>query len=193
MLVNREKAHPSVFNVLLQLLDDGRLTDSKGNTVNFKNCVVIFTSNIGSEAILRMNATKSSEINNVVISALKSQFRPEFLNRMDEFVIFNPLGETELKSIVKLEIKKVESRLRERDINLDITDSALEWLVRSGFDQMYGARPLKRTIQKEVETPIAREILAGSFGKHTKVFIDYAAGDSTLLIRGSSQVPEEKA
>lgn len=175
-----------MFNVLLQLLDDGRLTDSKGNTVNFCNCVVIFTSNIGSDAILRLNSTESGRISEVVMSALKNRFRPEFLNRMDEFVVFKPLGESELKSIVKLEIKKVEKRLGERDISMNITDDALDWLVRVGYDQMYGARPLKRTIQRQIETPIAKEILSGAFGKHTIINIGYSFGASQLSISGSS-------
>jgi ATP-dependent Clp protease ATP-binding subunit ClpB len=179
----REKAHPDVFNVLLQLLDDGRLTDSKGNTVNFRNCVIIFTSNIGSAEILGIKSDEPDKVNDVVMRALKNQFRPEFLNRMDEFVIFNSLGEKELKNIVKLEIKKVEARLQDRDIRMDITDSALEWLVRVGYDPLYGARPLKRTIQREVETPIAKEILSGACDKHTIVHIDFAEGQRRLDIQ----------
>ena len=178
----REKAHPEVLNILLQLLDDGRLTDSKGNTVNFRNCVIIFTSNIGSSAILNLNSSDQAQINDVVMSALKSQFRPEFLNRMDEFVIFQPLGKPELKSIVNLEIEKVRNRLGNRDISVVISDSALEWLVRVGFDPMYGARPLKRTIQREVDTPIAKEILSGKFDKGSKVYIDYTDGQAALSI-----------
>jgi ATP-dependent Clp protease ATP-binding subunit ClpB len=181
-----EKAHPEVFNILLQLLDDGRLTDSKGNTVNFRNCVIIFTSNIGSSAILGLDPSDGKVVNNTIMTALKARFRPEFLNRIDEFVTFKSLGKHELTSIVKLELKKVENRMIDRDIKMQITDAALEWLVSVGYDPTYGARPLKRTIQREVETPIAKEILGGNFRKNTLVNIDHAPGASKLSISGAT-------
>lgn len=162
-----EKAHPDVFNVMLQLLDDGRLTDSKGNTVNFRNTICIFTSNIGSQDILDLNG--SSEIGDQeimkqrVLDAMKNHFKPEFLNRIDEQVIFNSLTKKNLRNIVKLETKRLERRLEEREIKLVLSDEALDFLADVGFDPVYGARPLKRTIQRELETVIAHGILSGDF------------------------------
>jgi ATP-dependent Clp protease ATP-binding subunit ClpB len=162
-----EKAHPDVFNVMLQLLDDGRLTDSKGNTVNFRNTICIFTSNIGSQDILDLNG--SSEIGDQIImkqrvmDAMKNHFKPEFLNRIDEQVIFNSLDKANLRGIVKLETKRLQRRLEDRQINLIVNDEALDFLADVGFDPVYGARPLKRTIQRELETVIAHDILAGDF------------------------------
>lgn len=162
-----EKAHPDVFNVMLQLLDDGRLTDSKGNTVNFRNTICIFTSNIGSQDILDLNG--SSDIGDQeimkerVTSAMRNHFKPEFLNRIDEHVIFNSLSKENLRGIVKLETRRLEGRLAERQIKLELANEALDFLVDVGFDPVYGARPLKRTIQRELETVIAQGILAGDF------------------------------
>lgn len=176
-----EKAHPDVFNILLQLLDDGRLTDSKGNVVNFKNTIVIFTSNVGSADILNLSGSDNrSELKSRVMSALQIRFRPEFLNRIDEFVIFESLGEKELLSIVSLEIDKVSKRLATRDIHLSVTDSAKSWLGGLGFDPSFGARPLKRTIQREVETPLAQGILGGKFQSGSSILIDAKAGDDKL-------------
>jgi ATP-dependent Clp protease ATP-binding subunit ClpB len=156
-----EKAHPEVFNILLQLLDDGRLTDSKGNTVNFRNCIIIFTSNVGSAAILNVDGTNEDSVRDVVMAALKERFRPEFLNRIDEFVTFKSLGMDQLIPIVNLELKKVDKRLKDRELTLVATEAAKEWLAQVGYDPIHGARPLKRSIQREVETPIAKKILAG--------------------------------
>jgi ATP-dependent Clp protease ATP-binding subunit ClpB len=162
-----EKAHPDVFNVMLQMLDDGRLTDSKGNTVNFKNTICIFTSNIGSQDILDLNG--SSEIGDQeimkqrVLDAMRNHFKPEFLNRIDEHVIFNSLSRKNLRNIVKLETKRLERRLEERQIKLVLSEEALDFLADVGFDPVYGARPLKRTIQRELETVIAHGILAGNY------------------------------
>jgi ATP-dependent Clp protease ATP-binding subunit ClpB len=162
-----EKAHPDVFNVMLQMLDDGRLTDSKGNTVNFRNTICIFTSNIGSQDILDLNG--SSEIGDQeimkqrVTQSMKDHFRPEFLNRIDEYVVFNSLSKKNLRNIVKLEAQRLEKRLEERQIKLELSDEALDFLADVGFDPVYGARPLKRTIQRELETVIARGILSGEF------------------------------
>ena len=180
-----EKAHPEVFNILLQLLDDGRLTDSKGNTVNFRNTIVIFTSNVGSTSILDVTAdTPDSVVKGRVMDALRSKFRPEFLNRIDEFVSFKSLGVDQLTPIVSLEMKKVASRLADRDLSLSITDSAKEHLGRVGYDPVYGARPLKRTIQRQVETPLAKRILAGDFPPETHVLIDYDASSDALTMMG---------
>ncbi len=170
-----EKAHPDVFNIMLQLLDDGRLTDSKGNGVNFRNTIVIFTSNIGSQDILNLKGDDEEqkiEMREKVTQAMRDNFKPEFLNRIDEYVIFNSLGKKQLRSIVKLEIKRLEKRMGEREISLTITDDALDFLVDVGFDPIYGARPLKRTIQRELETVVARGILGGEYGDGDSILVD---------------------
>ena len=178
-----EKAHPDVFNILLQLLDDGRLTDSKGNVVNFRNTIVIFTSNIGSQDILGMDAaTDNVGVKAKVMDALRARFRPEFLNRIDEFVTFNSLAMDQLVPIVGLELEKVATRLTDKKLHLQVTDGAKQWLGELGFDPSYGARPLKRTIQREVETPIAKAILAGKYPPGSTILIDARPGDSELSI-----------
>ena len=177
-----EKAHPDVFNILLQLLDDGRLTDSKGNVVNFRNTIIIFTSNIGSAEIAASGSSDNEEIKATVMEALRARFRPEFLNRIDEFVTFKSLGMTQLGPIVGLELQKVEKRLADRKLTLSITDGAKLWLAERGYDPVYGARPLKRTIQREVETPIAQAILGGKFQDHDIVLLDAQQGDDKLTI-----------
>jgi ATP-dependent Clp protease ATP-binding subunit ClpB len=153
-----EKAHPEVFNVLLQVLDDGRLTDGQGRTVDFKNTVLIMTSNVGSTALLEEGLSKAKR-EAAVMDALRASFRPEFLNRIDETVIFNPLGQEQLHEIVKVQLKQVEQRLGEKRIKLDFDKAAVAWLGEKGFDPVYGARPLKRTIQSEVLNPLARLLL----------------------------------
>jgi ATP-dependent Clp protease ATP-binding subunit ClpB len=162
-----EKAHPDVFNIMLQLLDDGRLTDSKGTTVNFRNTICIFTSNVGSQDILDLNGASDveaqAEMRRRVTAAMKERFKPEFLNRIDEYVIFNSLSKSDLSGIVKIEAKRLQDRLAEKQITLNISDWALEFLAEVGFDPVYGARPLKRTIQRELETVVARGILNGDF------------------------------
>jgi len=171
-----EKAHPDVFNVMLQLLDDGRLTDSKGTTVNFRNTICIFTSNIGSKDILDLQG--SSEIGDQAImkqrvtQAMKDSFRPEFLNRIDEYVIFNSLSKQDLRRIVQLEIRRLEKRLEERQMRVAVSEAALDFLADVGFDPVYGARPLKRTIQRELETVVARGILAGDFNDGDTIVVD---------------------
>lgn len=167
-----EKAHPDVFNTLLQLLDDGRLTDSKGNHVNFKNTVVIFTSNIGSQDILEFGGVDDVKMRQRVMEAMRNYFKPEFLNRIDDNVIFNSLSKENLRGIVKLETRKLASRLEERQIKLKLTDAALDFLVDVGFDPVYGARPLKRTIQRELETLVAKAILAGDFSAGDAILVD---------------------
>lgn len=185
-----EKAHPDVFNVMLQLLDDGRLTDSKGNTVNFRNTVCIFTSNIGSQDILDLNG--SSEIGDQaimkqrVLDAMKNHFKPEFLNRIDEQVIFNSLDKNNLRSIVKLETKRLERRLEERQITLNMSEEALDFLTDVGFDPVYGARPLKRTIQRELETIIGRGILAGDFFDGDNIYVG-VENERIAIRKGASQ------
>merc|ERR1712176_1009397 len=170
-----EKAHPDVFNVMLQLLDDGRLTDSKGNSVNFRNTLVVFTSNVGSQDILDLQGESEAQteiMKERVMQAMRDKFKPEFLNRIDEHVIFNRLNYPALREIVKLEIRRLEKRLGEREISISVSDAALDFLTDIGFDPIYGARPLKRTIQKELETVVARGILDGRFEDGDSIMVD---------------------
>jgi ATP-dependent Clp protease ATP-binding subunit ClpB len=170
-----EKAHPDVFNVLLQVLDDGRLTDGQGRTVNFKNTVIIMTSNIGSQLILEMRGSDErtyQRMREQVLDALRRQFRPEFLNRVDEIVVFRALTEAELARIVDIQLEGLRRRLTERRITLEVTDAAKAYLARAGYDPVFGARPLKRVIQREVETPVARLIVAGKLSDGGTVRID---------------------
>merc|ERR1712224_1094833 len=174
-----EKAHPDVFNVMLQLLDDGRLTDSKGNSVNFRNTLVVFTSNVGSQDILDLQGDSEAQteiMRDRVMQAMRDKFKPEFLNRIDEHVIFNRLDKPALREIVKLEIRRLEKRLGEREISISVSDAALDFLTDIGFDPIYGARPLKRTIQKELETVVARGILAGEYGDGDSILVDAVGG-----------------
>lgn len=181
-----EKAHPDVFNVMLQILDDGRVTDSKGTTVNFSNTVIIFTSNIGSRDILDLN--QSSDIGDQelmrerVTKAMKEHFKPEFLNRIDEHVIFNSLNKSNLREIVKLEANRLEKRLEERNIQLVLTESALDYLADVGFDPIYGARPLKRTLQRELETAVAQGILREDYGDGDTIVVTTSNSGGGLVI-----------
>lgn len=168
-----EKAHQDVFNVLLQILDDGRLTDGQGRTVNFKNCLIIMTSNIGSEW-LSENSMDDDRIKERVMEALKSRFRPEFLNRLDEVVIFNKLTFENIKAAVDIELSKVRKRLEDQKIELTLTDRAKSELAKRGYDPAYGARPLKRTIQKLILEPFASHILQGRFGEGDRVEVDFS-------------------
>ena len=178
-----EKAHPDVFNVLLQVLDDGRITDGQGRTVNFKNTVIILTSNLGSPAILEGIDEKgnlSETAKKEVEALLKTSFRPEFLNRLDEIVIFKPLQKGEIEKIVKLFVSSLRERLAEKRLTLEITDKACAYLAENGYDPVLGARPLKRYVQQAVETPLAKELLAGRFLPGDTVKID--ASDSGVII-----------
>jgi ATP-dependent Clp protease ATP-binding subunit ClpB len=179
-----EKAHHDVFNVLLQILDDGRLTDGQGRTVDFKNTLVIMTSNIGSHRILDYQGAFEGQeyrrMKDAVLEELRRGFRPEFLNRIDEIVVFHALTEEHLKEIVEIQLAGLRSRLAERHIEVETTDAARSWLVRTGYDPAYGARPLKRAIQKEIETPLARRILAGEIRDGQKVSIDVERGGGAL-------------
>ena len=169
-----EKAHPDVFNILLQVLDDGRLTDSHGRVVDFKNTILIMTSNIGSEFLLDGNNRENQK---KVEGVLKNYFKPEFLNRIDDIVYFNSLDESVIKKIVNKFIKELETRLSKLQITINITDKALDEIVKEGFDKIYGARPLKRFIQKEIETPLAREIIKGNVKEKSVVNIDVVKGE----------------
>jgi ATP-dependent Clp protease ATP-binding subunit ClpB len=173
-----EKAHHDVFNVLLQLLDDGRLTDGQGRTVDFRNTLVIMTSNVGSQRILQYKGSYVGEIydrmKSAVLEEMRSHFRPEFLNRVDEVIVFHALSEKHLKQIVEIQLQRLRSRLAERQITLELTEAAREHLVHVGYDPAYGARPLKRTIQKEVETALGRQLLEGKIRDGQTVHVDYS-------------------
>eukprot|EP00573_Skeletonema_grethae_P005039 CAMPEP_0201693282 /NCGR_PEP_ID=MMETSP0578-20130828/5909_1 /ASSEMBLY_ACC=CAM_ASM_000663 /TAXON_ID=267565 /ORGANISM="Skeletonema grethea, Strain CCMP 1804" /LENGTH=804 /DNA_ID=CAMNT_0048178785 /DNA_START=237 /DNA_END=2651 /DNA_ORIENTATION=- len=175
-----EKAHPDVFNVMLQMLDDGRLTDSKGRSVDFKNCVIIFTSNIGSQDIIDLEGKDEDLMKTRVFNAMKENFKPEFLNRIDDTVIFNSLSKDNLRGIVTLEVDKLEKRLAERSIQATITDAALDTMTDIGFDPVYGARPLKRAIQRELETKVAKGILRGDFNDGDEIMIDSENGEIVI-------------
>ncbi len=169
-----EKAHPDVFNVLLQILDDGRVTDAQGHTVDFKNSVIIMTSNIGSQYILDIAGDDSryEEMRSRVMDALRNNFRPEFLNRIDELIIFHGLNRQELRKIVQLQVERLGRRLSDRKISLKLSDAALDFLAEVGYDPVFGARPLKRAIQRELETQIAKSILRGEFSDGDTIFVD---------------------
>ncbi|MGD0950186.1 MAG: ATP-dependent chaperone ClpB [Candidatus Binatia bacterium] len=172
-----EKAHHDVFNVMLQILDDGRLTDGHGRTVDFKNTVVIMTSNIGSQLILDYRGGEDADtyerMKTEVLEALRQHFRPEFLNRVDEVVVFHSLTREQLKQIVGIQLQRLRARLAERKIELELTDAALEHFARTGYDPVYGARPLKRLLQKELETDLGRKIIAGEVRDSSRVVVDY--------------------
>jgi ATP-dependent Clp protease ATP-binding subunit ClpB len=159
-----EKAHPDVFNVLLQIMDDGRITDGQGRTVDFKNTVLIMTSNIGAITLLEGISPAgeiSESVRESVMGALSSSFRPEFLNRVDDVVLFKPLRKEEIRDIVRLLLKGLSSRLADRQITLEFGDAAVDFIADSGYDSVYGARPLKRYIVRNVETPLARSLVSG--------------------------------
>jgi ATP-dependent Clp protease ATP-binding subunit ClpA len=192
-----EKAHPDVFNVLLQVLDDGRLTDSQGRTVDFKNTVIIMTSNIGSSAIAASSARSGDAayeaMKTEVTEALRGAFRPEFLNRVDEVIVFHALTDADLERIVELLIVDLDKRLASQDIVLELTPGARALIVREGTDPAYGARPLKRTIQRLVENPLARAIVAGEFRAGDRVTADADPVSGTLVFStGSATVVTER-
>ncbi|EEC57668.1 ATP-dependent chaperone ClpB [[Bacteroides] pectinophilus] len=177
-----EKAHPDVFNVLLQVLDDGRITDSQGRTVDFKNTIIIMTSNIGSQYLLDgidADGNISSDAENAVMGDLRNHFRPEFLNRLDEIIMFKPLTKSNISSIIDLLIKDVNKRLADKELTVKLTDAARDFIVDNGFDPMYGARPLKRYVQKTVETLAAKLILAGNIDAQSVILIDVEDGKLT--------------
>jgi ATP-dependent Clp protease ATP-binding subunit ClpB len=178
-----EKAHPDVFNALLQILDDGRMTDGKGRTVDFKNTVIIMTSNVGSQWIYELAGKDNKEMESRVMEALRSTFRPEFLNRVDEIVIFNSLGTEEIKRIVDIQIAYLSRRLEGNKITLALTDQAREFLAKTGFDPVYGARPLKRTIQQRIQNPLAVKILDGSVKDGDRVTVDVEKGEVVFRIK----------
>jgi ATP-dependent Clp protease ATP-binding subunit ClpB len=178
-----EKAHHDVFNVLLQILDDGRLTDSQGRTVDFKNTIIIMTSNIGSPLLMQgvdARGQLTDQTREQVLAELRRGFRPEFLNRVDEIVLFKPLTLAELKQIVELQLNLLRRRLAERHIRLELTAAAVEHVAREGYDPVYGARPLKRFLQRHIETVLSRKLLAGEITEHSRVVVDLKKGELTL-------------
>ena len=178
-----EKAHPDVFNVLLQVLDDGRITDSQGRTVDFKNTIIILTSNLGSEYILEGINDKgelTEEAKTQVEKLLKQSFRPEFLNRLDEIVFYKPLTQTEIGKILDLLITDLNRRLADQEITIDLTQKAKDYLIKNGYDPVYGARPLKRFVQKKLETLIAREIIKQTILPKQNVKVDYNGNELVI-------------
>ena len=171
-----EKAHPDVFNVLLQVLDDGRLTDGQGRTVDFKNTVIVMTSNLGSHMIQQMAGDDPQVIKLAVLAEVKNHFRPEFINRVDEVVVFHALGEAHIKSIAKIQLSYLAKRLAALEIGIDVSDAALAEIANAGFDPVYGARPLKRAIQAQIENPLAKELLSGHFAAKDVIHVDARGG-----------------
>ena len=185
-----EKAHPEVFNALLQILEDGRMTDGQGRTVDFKNTVIIMTSNLGSQYIQDLAGTNRKEMERQVMAALRDAFKPEFLNRVDEIIIFNSLGREEIKSIVEIQLKRLRQNLASRKMALEITDRAKALLADKGYDPVYGARPLKRTIQRLIQDPLAVKILEGEFKDGDRIKID-SDGEEMIFRHGGTVVDSE--
>ena len=175
-----EKAHPDVFNILLQILDDGRITDSQGRTVDFKNTIIILTSNLGSQYLLdgiEPDGRISKDAQEAVMAELKRSFRPEFLNRLDETIMFRPLTKDNLNGIIDIMVSSLRNRLADRGLGLEITDAAKTLIIERGFDPLYGARPLRRYLQSSVETLIARRILSGDVVPDSTIIVDEENGE----------------
>jgi ATP-dependent Clp protease ATP-binding subunit ClpB len=178
-----EKAHPDVFNVLLQVLDDGRLTDGHGRTVDFRNTVIVMTSNLGSQQIQELAGEENYQsMKDAVMDVVGHHFRPEFINRVDEVVVFHPLGKEQIRAITRIQIGYLRKRLAERGLDLELSEAALDRLGAAGFDPVYGARPLKRAIQHQLENPLAQEILAGRFQPGQVIEVDVRDGRLTLAV-----------
>jgi len=171
-----EKAHPDVFNVLLQVLDDGRMTDGQGRTVDFKNTVIVMTSNLGSQMIQAMHDKDYQVVKLAVMGEVKTQFRPEFINRIDEIVVFHGLDEKHIASIARIQLAGLQKRLAQMEMSLEVSDAALKEIAAAGFDPVYGARPLKRAIQAQIENPLAKQILEGRFAAKDAIRVDARAG-----------------
>jgi ATP-dependent Clp protease ATP-binding subunit ClpB len=178
-----EKAHPEVLNVLLQLLDDGRLTDGQGRTVDFRNTLVVMTSNLGSQVILEFGEADRREMEALIQRALREHFRPEFLNRIDEIVIFHALRREELRAIVTLAVEGLRGMLADRQIGLTLTDAARDALAEEGYDPHFGARPLKRTLQRRLQNPLAMRLLKGEFRAGQTLEVDVADGEFVIKPR----------
>jgi ATP-dependent Clp protease ATP-binding subunit ClpB len=185
-----EKAHPDVWNTLLQVLDDGRLTDGQGRTVDFKNTVIILTSNVGSQHLLVHEDVEAAR--DLVMGDLRASFRPEFLNRLDEIILFHRLDRAQVRRIVDVQIARFEKRLRGRDIGFQVTEEAKDFLGNAGYDPAYGARPLKRAIQRHLENPLAQEILAGRYAAGDVIVVDVAAGELAFGKKRAGEASEPK-
>jgi len=187
-----EKAHPDVFNILLQVLDDGRITDSQGRTVDFKNTIIIMTSNIGSDLILEIGADESryEEMKTQVLAMLRHHFRPEFLNRVDELIIFHALTKEQIRQIVGLQMQRVEKLLADQQIEILLTEEAKDYLAEVGYDPVFGARPLKRVIQREIENPIATKLLENEFLPGDRILVDVA--NERLIFRKIGSQPSQE-
>ena len=184
-----EKAHPDVFNVLLQVLDDGRLTDGQGRTVDFRNTVIIMTSNLGSQVIQDLAGEEQYEqMKSTLMEIVGQHFRPEFVNRIDDIVVFHPLEREQLHAIARIQIGYLRDRLLARDLDLELTESALDKIAAVGFDPVYGARPLKRAIQTQIENPLAHEILSGSFAPGDTIRVDVKADRLVFVKAGEAEV-----
>jgi ATP-dependent Clp protease ATP-binding subunit ClpB len=177
-----EKAHPETFDILLQVLDDGRLTDGQGRTVDFRNVILVMTSNLGSQFLVDPLLTPESR-QEAVLAIVRQTFKPEFLNRLDEVVIFDPLSTEDLTQIVDLQVHALANRLHDRRITLDVTDAAKEWLAVTGYDPTYGARPLRRLVQKEIGDRLAKALLSGEVRDGGTVKVDLDAEADTLVLR----------
>ncbi len=187
-----EKAHPDVFNVLLQVLDDGRLTDGQGRTVDFRNTLIVLTSNLGSEVLANLPEGKdTSSVRDQVMDVVRAAFRPEFLNRLDEILLFRRLSRQDMTGIVSIQLQRLEKLLADRKITLKVEESAKRWLADQGYDPVYGARPLKRVIQRELQNTLAGLILEGRIGDGETVTV--TAGEGGLAIAGSAPKPKPKA
>jgi ATP-dependent Clp protease ATP-binding subunit ClpB len=177
-----EKAHPDVFNILLQVLDDGRLTDGQGRTVDFRNTIIVMTSNLGSNLIQEIAGSDAdaeaqyTQMKAEVMGVVQNHFRPEFINRLDEIVVFRPLGKSAIRAIARIQLKALDQRLEERQLRLEVSDKALDLLANVGFDPVYGARPLKRAIQQQLENPLAQRLLAGDFAPGDTIVVDADGG-----------------
>ena len=187
-----EKAHPDVFNILLQVLDDGRITDSQGKTVDFRNTIIVMTSNIGSDYILNLaeDDANYNQMQKQVMEAMRTHFRPEFLNRIDDLIIFHTLSREELREIVIIQLQRIEQLLAEQKITLELSRAAQDYLVKVGYDPVYGARPLKRAMQRELENPIATKILENTFAAGDTITIDCVNNELTFHKKDSVELPE---
>ena len=181
-----EKAHPDVFDVLLQVLDDGRLTDGQGRTVDFRNTILILTSNLGSQ-IIADQALDERQRTDAVLSVVRSSFKPEFLNRLDDIVVFHALSTVELESIVDIQVRRLADRLAQRRLTLQVTPAARDWLAINGFDPVYGARPLRRLVQSAIGDQLARQLLSGAIRDGDEVVVDTLEDQSALDVRRAGQ------
>jgi ATP-dependent Clp protease ATP-binding subunit ClpB len=186
-----EKAHRDVFNILLQVLDDGRLTDNHGHTVNFTNTIIVMTSNVGSQMIQELAESGGSydEMRASVMEALEVRFLPEFLNRIDETIVFHPLDRSQIRQIVDLQIDALARLLAQRELGLEVTEAARQEIANRGYDPTYGARPLKRVIQQQIQNPLATELLKGEFAEGSTVRIDFDGEEFSFEPTGGNRVP----